>query len=522
MNRARQFFWQAMQKLSLAKPKKKHFQGVVDAFIERIRRFPAAPRRVAASGGVGVLITPWMQTAVPLYSLEIARRLSVEGQPVTIIWDSTDCFGNATNAWEIEQLERVIEAMRGEFEVIEVDKNAPSSEPEPPFFAEFVFENAVQKTRGEKQAGELLAGHPGLVASLRDHVARVSALLRGRSFDWVLIPGGVWASSGVHARVAASLSVAVTTYDCGPGALYVAHGGVAAHFPEVGAVTREVELACADEETERQRIREAVCRRLDLRMGGNDEYRLQPVVASAKSGHSWDIIVPLNLRWDSAALCRHRLFASVTDWLEHLLAWVNKTPGVTVAIRQHPCERLADFRGADDFQALLRDFPQLGERARFFAAEEPVNTYDLIAGSKVVLPFTSRVGIEAALLGKPSILCAHCYYGDCGFAAAPTSRDEYFALVADALAGKLPVSEEARFTANIAYYLAEECLEVKTPFTPAPTDYANWVRQSPDELWGAPETRDLLRALIAREPLVRIRYERQVGNANTLHRASAP
>ncbi len=520
MTQVRQFFWQAMQKLSLAKPKKHHFQGAVDAFIERVQRFPGTRRRVVTRGGVGVLVTPWMQTAVPLFSLEIARKLAAEGQSVTLLWDSTNCFGNAANAWEIEQLERVMAALREEFEIIRVDESLPASGTEPAFFAEFVFENAVQKTRGEKHAAEFLADNPALVTSLRSHASRVSELLRARPLDWLFIPGGVWASSGIYGQVATALGIAITTYDCGPGALYLAHGGPAAQFPEVAVVTREVELACQGDERERQRLRAAVQARLEGRMRGHDEYRLQPVEASASAGQSWDLVVPLNLRWDSAALCRRRLFASVKDWLQHLLAWVEKTPGVTVALRQHPCERLADLRGADDFQTLLNDFPKLGERARFFAAEEPVNTYDLLAGARVILPFTSRVGIEAALFGKPAILSAHCYYGDCGFAAAPASQDEYFALLAQALAGELPVSEEARFAANIAYYLAEECLEMKTPFTPAPTDYANWVRQSPDEIWNSPETQDLLRALITREPLVRIRYERQAGRTTTPHRAS--
>jgi hypothetical protein len=415
-----------------------------------------------------------------------------------------------------------MDAIRGEFQILEIDQSAPKSGTEPSFFAEFVFENAVQKMRGEKQADEFVAGNSDLVTSLRVHVAKVSALLCARSFDWLLIPGGVWATSGVYANVAAELGISITTYDCGPGALYLAHGGAAAHFPEIGSVTREVEPACRMDEGERRRIGEAVRHRLDIRMSGKDEYRLQPVVATATAGHSWDIIVPLNLRWDSAALCRCRLFASVTDWLQHLLAWVGDTPGVTVAIRQHPCERVPEFCGADDIGALLAGFPQLGQRARFFAAEESVNTYDLIAGAKAVLPFTTRVGIEAAILGKPAILCARCYYGDCGFTATPASKNEYFSLIAQALAGKLPVSEEARFTANVAYYLAEECLEVKTSFTPAPTDFANWVRQSPDEIWNPEEMQDLLRALMTREPLVRIRYERKAGRTTTQHRASNP
>jgi hypothetical protein len=249
--------------------------------------------------------------------------------------------------------------------------------------------------------------------------------------------------------------------------------------------------------------------KMKMRMRGDDEYRLQPVAAAtASSGPGWDLLVPLNLRWDSAALCRRRLFANVGDWLSQLLAWVEAHPTATVAIRQHPCEKLVDFCGTDDFRELLARFPRLGARAHFISARDSVNTYDLIDGAKAVLPFTSRVGIEATMLGKPVILGSECYYGACGFTWNPASAPEYFATIAEALAGRLVVSDEARRRAVIAYYLAECCLELRTSFTPAPTDFAQWVKVPPEELWASEENQDLLTILIAHERLVGIRHRR--------------
>ena len=174
--------------------------------------------------------------------------------------------------------------------------------------------------------------------------------------------------------------------------------------------------------------------KLDERMRGDDEYRLQPVAAAAAPAASaaWDILVMLNLRWDSAALCRRRLFAGVGDWLGQLLAWLENHPTARIAIRQHPCEKIPEFRGSDDFGPLLAQYPGLAGRAAFLSAQEEVNTYDLIRGAKVVLPFTSRVGIEATMLGKPVILGTECYYGACGFTWNPATKDEYFALVSEA------------------------------------------------------------------------------------------
>jgi hypothetical protein len=213
------------------------------------------------------------------------------------------------------------------------------------------------------------------------------------------------------------------------------------------------------------------------------------------------------------------LFADVGDWLAQLLAWAESHPTARVAIRQHPCEKLADFQGTDDFGSLLARYPRLEGRAAFISAHDSVNTYDLIASAKVILPFTSRVGIEAAMEGKAVILAAKCYYDTCGFAEKPASAAEYFNMLAEALAGTLNISEEEKELAAVTYYLAELCLELKTNFTPAPTDFELWAEQPPDDIWAKEENRDLLTALMTREPLAAIRYRRLASAARSTEMA---
>ncbi|HSI10814.1 MAG TPA: hypothetical protein VK961_02165 [Chthoniobacter sp.] len=513
MNQARQFFWQAFQKLGLTKPKKHRFQRIVETYLERWKKFPGAPKKSAPAGGVGVVVMPWLQTAVPLYSLECARALAAKGIPVTILWDSTNLFGCAANEWEVSQLARAIDAARAEFEVVDVASVTDNSPGASEFLAELLVENSVQKLRGEKGVTNLLAENPALESEMGAHANKVRGLLRRRAFDWLLLPGGVWAVSGVYARVAAELGLSITTYDSGPGSLFVGHNGAAAHFCDVPGTTNAVLEQTADDAAERERMCGIAQRQIEIRMRGDDAYRLQPVASSASAKHRWDIIVPLNLRWDSAALCRQHLFANVGDWLSQLLAWVEKHPTATVAIRQHPCEKLVDFRGTDDFSKLLANYPGLGERAIYFSAQDEVNTYDLIAGSKVVLPFTSRVGIEAAMLGKPVILAANCYYKPCGFTWNPDSTAAYFNSIAQALSGDLQVSDAARERAAVTYYLTECCLELKTSFTPAPPDYEKWVQDPPEKIWNEPANQDLLTSLVSRVPLIQLRYRRVAGAA---------
>ncbi|HEY3902217.1 MAG TPA: hypothetical protein VGM54_26625 [Chthoniobacter sp.] len=510
MNHAREFFWKALQRTGLVKRRKHHFQVTIDSFKERLNTFPGKPRQESSGGGgVGVLILPWLQTAVPLYSLECARQFAARGEKVTLIWDETSLFNSASNAWEVSLLEDLVLRLRDEFAVVEPSNEVPSWEKEPAFFEELLTENAVQACRGEGGVQAWLAERPELRAQLRAHVERVADLFRRHRFDWLFVPGGVWAISGVYNAVAQEQGLRTVTFDSGPGSLFIASNGIAAHFPDVTATAQTVIESTETDGNLPAHVEIEAREKLDERMRGDDEYRLQPIAASASpGGKGWDILVPLNLRWDSAALCRRRLFSSVEDWLSQLLAWLEKHPDVTLAIRQHPCEKLPAFRGTDDFRELLTRFPQLGQRATFISAEEQVNTYDLIHAAKVVLPFTSRVGIEATMLGRPVILGTECYYKDCGFTWNPASALEYFAALSEALAGNLKVTEDSRRRACITYYLAECCLELRTRFTPAPVDYSQWVKMSPAEIWASPENEDLLTALIDHDPLVAIRYRR--------------
>jgi hypothetical protein len=52
-----------------------------------------------------------------------------------------------------------------------------------------------------------------------------------------------------------------------------------------------------------------------------------------------------------------------------------------------------------------------------------------------------------------------------------------------------------------------------TGFTAAPTDFVEWVKVPPDELWQREDLKDLQRALLAGEPLAYIRQQRFVAEA---------
>ena len=82
------------------------------------------------------------------------------------------------------------------------------------------------------------------------------------------------------------------------------------------------------------------------------------------------------------------------------------------------------------------------------------------------------------------------------------------ASAADALAGKIVVSEEQRAAAGCAYFITQRCTLIRSQFNPHREQLVEWVTQEPEAIWGLPETADLRTALLTRQPLSMIRYQR--------------
>ena len=436
---------------------------------------------------IGVVVCPWLFTPAPFFMLETALQLRLAGYRASVLWDAGNVFVDAAKPREVAAIEPLLADLPDWLELIDVQSLPRTADDSFDFLDELVYENAVRHLRGENGAQEFVDKYPGWRRAMAEQASRVAGFLSSESLDSVCIPGGVWAGSGVWRCLCESLGVAYTTFDSGPGQMFVGRDSVAAHFGDIRPALQSILRSGEDTGVLVELARQA----LQTRMSGRDPFALQKTPRS-RTPQSFDVLVPLNLRFDSAALCRQRLFSSVTEWLRILLANLSERANTTVAIRQHPCERLEAFRGRDSWEEILSPFLFSGGRIRFFSAEAPVNTYDLIENAKVVLPFTSRAGIEAAMMGKPVVTSANCYYDHCGFTVAPASLADYFKAIDQSLAGGHVPDEKARLSAALAFYLMEFCAVLNTPFTPQPHDFPVWTDFTPADLGNLAEVKNLI------------------------------
>ncbi len=499
-----------------APSRKDAFDDLVRVWQERCADFPitCAPR--AGGRKYAVLVTPWLGTAASFFNMEVARMLAADGEDVRVIFDCCDVFGNAPMPHEVEGLEAAVRALPPDLPVIRVSEDSSAHETiaDEETARRAIYENGIWRTRGESGVAKFVERKEASLARLRKHVAQVRELIAGSGIEWLLVPGGVWGISSLYVAATQAAGVHLMTYDSGKRAIVTCQDDIATHQADIARAFPLVEKMLSEHPAHRTRVIEWSRRELGERTAGRGSYlNFQKQAATGRAEGDANIFVPLNLRWDSAALSRTRLFPTVEEWITALVQWVATEPEARLCIRQHPAERNKVTASSDDVGALVRKINTAGERVRFVAAEDPVNSYDLLRTARVVLPFTSTLGMEAPMLGIPVVTSAKNYYETFRFASRAESPEHYFQLIGQAIRGELTVSSEASEDAALVYYLTQHCNFLLTVFTAEATEFLEWAKLPPAELWSRPDTQDLKRAILTGEPISSIRFARYLAES---------
>lgn len=475
--------------------------GMARAFESRLHRWSRLPRSSILNKRVGILVTPWLKTAVPYYSIEWALRLDKAGFEVEVLWDRANLFGGNSSDEVIairQTLGRLPPSIvfRSVLDNAQVDFDLDRS-----LLEKLFFENQTRQLG--REPGEPVSSSDPFYQSFFLHAKSVLDCLRAGNYDWLLVPGGVWGVSGLYWSACRLLGIELTTYDAGRKLICLHHGGPAAHFPDVELAIRQLWNLSESRPNLQRDVLAWSRKRLSVREDGDDELGLQP--KSHQTSRELDVVVPLNYRLDSAAMCRQRLFPSVNYWIRALVEWAENRGTVRIGFRQHPCEKLEAYRSQEDY----RWINELNNpRIQFISAADPINSYDLIRKCVVVAPYCSRIGIEAAMLGKPVVLASHCYYDSLEFARKPLSVTEYFSQLDELVSNRTVLGPVSQRLACVAYYVVERFTLLETNFTPIPDEFWTWVNGKPQELWKEPTVGCLFEAVFTRKPLSVLLLER--------------
>lgn len=138
-----------------------------------------------------------------------------------------------------------------------------------------------------------------------------------------------------------------------------------------------------------------------------------------------------NIVWDSAVQERGTIFESLTEWVYEMIRFFEHRPDYQLVIRLHPAEvRLKNQETIERLHNRINTaFPSLPPNVSVILSESAISSYRLIELAHAVLVYTSTVGLEAALEGKPVVTAARTHYQYKDFTFDCETRSEYFSLL---------------------------------------------------------------------------------------------
>ena len=379
---------------------------------------------------------PWVSTVAPWYASMLGLGLAHRGREVTFIWDDT-AFPDSRLEVQNRSIGNVLDVIGQSLPITRLSNHGdgePNAE-DGDVIDRLTDQNVSWVLRGAAPTGDDRHVVEQIRSSLTRSLPLIRSVLDRAKVDCLVVPGGVYGTSGLFLHEAKARGCRVATFDTDRRIAQICVDGVAAQNGDIPMAFHS--LWNADRHVRQTAVQVAMAELRD-RSANCDDYGFQ-VLPATKSGQYPDgcVLIPLNVEWDTAALGRHTHFESTADWLISTVGAVLGQDAGPVVVRQHPSERRPLQRGRLDVAALLHRRFGDDPRCRFVAADDPVSSYDLLRSARLVLPFVSTIGIEAAAIGKSVLISGACYYADLGFVWSAGSREEYFDLLQRGVSGNL-------------------------------------------------------------------------------------
>jgi len=450
-------------------------------FLDKVP-FKALDNNVDHSWPVGIIVSPRNNSGIPWCNLTIALLYHALGYPVKIIWDDMTFLDPE---WEhqnraVGELILLINAKTnipfvkvGDFSETDIDEDDLRE------IKRLSVANAIWNVRNVVPSGELESYSNLSEQTLIHNAGRIGTLYKSEKFSFCLHQSLINNNGGLHRWFGNKNDIRVGSLDISLGRGVTGLKSVPGFREELPQLVDEKsQFFLFHDPEERNLAIRAARQEYEMRCMGTDEKESQLISIDEESKEpAWDVLIPMNILWDAAALIRNRFFPTPYHWVVETIDFILTQTDATVAVRQHPHERRFEQYGtgtqlAKSIQQKFGD----NHRFKFYHSGEKVNSYRLVKESKVILPYTSTLGIEAALLGKRVIIESHVYYGEQPFVTKATSKQDYFDRIRAAL--KTPfraVSHAEKEKAWLLYYALNKCSLVYSPFGLDPRDFENWV-----------------------------------------------
>jgi hypothetical protein len=255
--------------------------------------------------------------------------------------------------------------------------------------------------------------------------------------DVVLTPNGSILEMGAVYQTARYLGIPVVTYEFGEqrGRIWLAQDGEVM-LQDTEALWQGRQESKLNEE-QRTRLGElyASRQRADLWQNFSRRWQGQPSQGGEQARRSLGlderpvVLLPANVIGDSLTLGRQVFSQSMTEWLLRTVDYFSERPQVQLVVRVHPGERYTKGPSVRDVLLRAENHPDLPDHIHLVAAEDAVNTYDVVEIADLGLVYTTTVGMEMAMSGAPVIVAGKTHYREKGFTLDPESWEAYFQML---------------------------------------------------------------------------------------------
>jgi hypothetical protein len=134
-----------------------------------------------------------------------------------------------------------------------------------------------------------------------------------------------------------------------------------------------------------------------------------------------------NVAWDGRVHAPDGIFPGPIEWVLDTLRYLGGRPDIRVIVRVHPAEVknkkwITQQRLDDEIQ---RAFPALPANVTVIPPESDINSYTLADLADVAIVYSTKMGLESALMGIPLIIAGSAFYGQKGIGIDPRTHQEY-------------------------------------------------------------------------------------------------
>ena len=418
---------------------KKHvsFMDKFKNFIKRIPDYELKNRPIIHNNKVGVIYVSSMYANYTSYCLAKVLLLRYYGYNVSLIIDTLPTFESyyLFEGFEKvirEQIEKIVDIIQDKCNDIEIFYIEQEGKQE--LNSDDI--EAVRKNRRATLVWDDSVKEYGFLTGeeKRERVAEeiltntlmyIKAFFNKHKFQTINVLGGKGNHLGNYVYYGKKLGMRVSSYDVmSPQELIYSTDGVAAHSEDITKLIKGNYFSIKEKEKLLLLAKDNFMNRINKTVADKG-YNFQ-TTGYEDEIKPYDIVIPLNIFWDAAALYRDRIFYNYIDWLNETLEFIMENTNASVLIREHPAQNVFIYENYVNLKEKISIITKYKERIFYADASEKINTYQYIEQSKLVLPFTSTTGLEAVILGKNVITHTNVYYNDIDVVCKADNKKEYF------------------------------------------------------------------------------------------------